>query len=205
MNLKEKLLNIQVELKAEKGQYNGFGKYAYRSCEDILEALKPHLSKEKAIVKIEDKIVLIGDRYYVEATASIFDVESDEFITNTASAREEENKKGMDSAQVTGATSSYARKYALNGLFGIDDNKDADATNKHGKEEVSTNKSNPTKPKPTKVKTILDEVAELCAKAIHEEKKDALMTMLKTYHETGKLADIDPAKLPEVAEKIKAL
>lgn len=141
MNLFEKLSTIQGELKAPKGQFNSFGKYAYRSCEDILEALKPLLVKYKAAVTLSDEIVLIGDRYYIKATAKIIDAETGEFLTTHALAREEDTKKGMDSSQLTGSTSSYARKYALNGLFSIDDNKDADFQNKHGQEAPVINKS----------------------------------------------------------------
>lgn len=122
----ERLASIQEHLNAPKNQYNSFGKYKYRSCEDILEGVKPLL--KGLFLSISDEIVLIGDRYYVKATATITDGENKH--TATAMAREEESKKGMDSAQVTGATSSYARKYCLNGLFGIDDAKDAD-TDEH--------------------------------------------------------------------------
>ena len=134
MNVYEKLMTVQTKLKAPKGQYNSFGKYSYRSCEDILEALKPLLADVGAIVNVTDEIKLIGDRYYVEATASFIDTETGERMIAKASAREAETKKGMDDSQVTGSVSSYARKYALNGLFAIDDNKDADSTNTHGKE-----------------------------------------------------------------------
>ena len=122
----EKLLKIQVELKAPKGQRNTFGNYNYRSCEDILEAVKPLLEKHKCVLTLNDTIEYIGDRYYIKATATIIDLESGTIVNNTAYAREEENKKGMDASQITGATSSYARKYALNGLLLIDDTKDAD-------------------------------------------------------------------------------
>ncbi|MGM9544155.1 MAG: ERF family protein [Romboutsia timonensis] len=135
MNVYEKLMLVQSKLKAPKGQYNSFGRYSYRSCEDILEALKPLLVEAKAIVNVSDEIKLIGDRYYVEATAMFLDVETGDSIVARASAREDETKKGMDLAQVTGSVSSYARKYALNGLFAIDDNKDPDSTNKHGKDD----------------------------------------------------------------------
>lgn len=131
MNIYEKLGVIQTKLKAPKGQYNDYGKYHYRSCEDILEAVKPLLAEVKAAVVIRDNIELIGGRYYVKATATLMDLETGDnfhpqFIENTAYAREDETKKGMDGSQITGASSSYARKYALNGLFAIDDNKDAD-------------------------------------------------------------------------------
>lgn len=124
-----KLLNIQSRLKAPKGQYNSFGKYHYRSSEDILEAVKPLLAENECILMLSDEILLIGDRYYVKTTATIMDEMNQ--LSVTASAREEDEKKGMDSSQLTGATSSYARKYALNGLFCIDDTKDFD-TNEVG-------------------------------------------------------------------------
>lgn len=138
-----KLMNIQQELKAPKGQYNDFGKYAYRSCEDILEAVKPLLKKEKVVLTISDELQYIGNRYYIKATATLIDTESEATISNSAYAREEETKKGMDGSQITGASSSYARKYALNGLFGIDDNKDSDTTNIQSKEEKEDKKASP--------------------------------------------------------------
>jgi len=131
MNIYEKMLEIQAELKCGKTQFNSFGNYSYRNCEDILEAVKPLCKKNKVLIYLSDKVELIGDRYYVVATATAINVEKiDETIVVTASAREEETKKGMDPSQITGASSSYARKYALNGLLDIDDTKDADATNK---------------------------------------------------------------------------
>ena len=116
----------QAELKAPKNQYNSFGKYNYRSCEDILEAAKPINKKHGLVLLLTDKPVCIGQRYYIEATARLYDIESEQFIEATASAREADTKKGMDDSQVTGTASSYARKYALNGLYNIDDTKDAD-------------------------------------------------------------------------------
>ncbi|MDC2907323.1 ERF family protein [Clostridioides difficile] len=134
-NIYIKLVNIQSTLKAPKSQFNSFGKYNYRSCEDILEGLKPILKEEKALVILDDNIVQIGNRFYVEATATLIDAETGEKVSTKALAREDETKKGMDLAQITGSVSSYARKYALNGLFCIDDTKDSDATNKHGNEQ----------------------------------------------------------------------
>lgn len=128
MSIIEKLQLIQQELIAPKNQYNSFGKYNYRSCEDILEGLKPCLKKVKAAVTVSDTIEMVGNRYYVKATATLFDSESNESVSNTAYAREDDSKKGMDASQITGSTSSYARKYALNGLFCIDDVKDADSS-----------------------------------------------------------------------------
>ena len=131
-----KLMLIQASLKAPKNQKNAFGGYNYRSCEDILEAVKPLLYETQTTLTVSDNMVEVGGRVYVEATATLRDCESGEIIEqNVAYAREEESKKWMDAAQITWAASSYARKYALNWLFCIDDVKDADATNTHGKEE----------------------------------------------------------------------
>lgn len=135
MSIFSKLLNVQIELKAPKNQYNQFGKYNYRNCEDILEAVKPLLKKEKLSLVLTDKIINIDGRYYVQATAQLIDIEKNSTLEVTAYAREEETKKGMDGSQITGASSSYARKYALNGLFLIDDTKDSDTTNNHGKDD----------------------------------------------------------------------
>lgn len=124
----KELIAIQSELKAPKSQFNRFGGYKYRKAEDILEAVKPLLAKQKCTLTITDDVVLIGNRIYVKATATIKN-EKGECETTTGWAREEETKKGMDGSQITGASSSYARKYALNGLFAIDDNADSDTTN----------------------------------------------------------------------------
>lgn len=160
MNIYEKLSEIQNELKAPKGQYNSFGKYKYRSCEDILEAVKPICKKYKATLVLSDEMVVLGGndygnkktiiegdnetttfealRYYIKATATLYDTEEEKSISNTAYAREEESKKGMDGSQITGTASSYARKYALNGLFNIDDTKDADTNEYKEQQEPKT-------------------------------------------------------------------
>ena len=133
MNIYQKLTKIQQELKAPKNQFNDYGGYAYRGAEDILLAVKPLLDKHNVALIISDNIKIIGERYYVEATCTLYNTEKEEVscdvqkIEVRAYAREAENKKGFDSSQLTGSTSSYARKYALNGLFGIDDSKDSDA------------------------------------------------------------------------------
>jgi hypothetical protein len=150
VNLYQKLLNIQLELKAPKNQYSDFGKYNYRSCEDILEALKPLMVKYEVVLLIEDEVVNIGDRYYIKSTAKFIDAEGDpEGLTATAYAREDENKAKMDLSQMTGSASSYARKYALNGLFAIDDTKDSDSTNTHGKEDGKDPTENKSQSKPS--------------------------------------------------------
>jgi hypothetical protein len=180
--MREKLIKIQSGLKAPKNQRNSFGNYNYRSCEDILEAVKPLLLENKCSLVVEDEIVLIGDRYYIKAIATLLDNESDKQIVVSAFARESEEKKGMDSAQITGATSSYARKYALNGLFLIDDTKDSDTDEftketkkdiKEDKKTQETQKNESEKPKKT-----IDEV---------------LQTL--TYEQYNKLSEADKLRI----------
>ena len=132
--MKKKLIRIQQSLKVGKNQYNSFGGYNFRSAEDILTALKPLCAEEKVYIVINDELVNIGERYYVKATVNLVDESGEIIVSTTAYAREEESKKGMDGSQITGASSSYARKYALNGMFMIDDVKDSDSTNTHSKE-----------------------------------------------------------------------
>lgn len=150
LNVYQKLNQVQVKLNAPKNQYNGFGKYYYRSCEDILEGLKPLLKEVGATVTITDEIVVIGEakegfsNVYVKSTATFTDTESKESVSASALARHSDIKKGMDDAQITGSTSSYARKYALNGLFCIDDNKDPDAGETPKK--PNTKKTTPAQP-----------------------------------------------------------
>lgn len=140
MSIYKKINKIQVELRAPKSQRNKFGNYNFRNCEDILEALKPLLLREKIIIQLSDELVQTGDRFYIKATATLIDVESGEKHSTTAFAREELSKKGMDGSQITGASSSYARKYALNGLLAIDDTKDSDTTNTHNNNEPKNQK-----------------------------------------------------------------
>ena len=171
MNIYEKLAKVQEELKAPKSQYNSFGKYSYRSCEDILEAVKPLLKEIKATITLEDKLEYIGERYYIKAIAKFIDIEKpmledDEIsvinqIINTAYAREEEVKKGMDGSQITGTASSYARKYALNGLLLIDDTKDAD-TDEFKKQTSEKKEISATEKQLEMIKNLFkDEVEEL--------------------------------------------
>jgi hypothetical protein len=184
----ETLQKIQSELKAPKNQTNTFGKYKYRSCEDILEAVKPVLANYSAAIVISDEMVAVGDRIYVKATATIYC--GDNSATATAYAREGDNKKGMDDAQLTGATSSYARKYALNGLLCIDDTKDADATNDHGKAPQQQRK--PAAPKPS---------------AIDEKRKESIKDLIKSagsleqveIHETK--TQLERSKWPDAWQK----
>lgn len=133
----KELITIQSELKAPKSQFNSFGGYKYRKAEDILEAVKPLLAKEKCTLVLTDEVVCVGNRIYVKSLATLKN-NSGETEMSVGYAREEETKKGMDGSQITGASSSYARKYALNGLFAIDDNADSDTTNTYTKSETST-------------------------------------------------------------------
>lgn len=142
----KELIEIQKKLNAPKGQYNSFGKYRYRSCEDILASVKPLLYAASCTLTISDDVMMVGDRIYIKATATLINGKGEQVVT-TAFAREEDAKKGMDASQVTGAASSYARKYALNGLFAIDDTKDADALNTN--EQYTQAVVAPSMPKPT--------------------------------------------------------
>lgn len=173
MTIYEKLAKIQSTLKAPKGQYSAYGKFYYRSCEDILEAVKPLLAEAKATLTIGDELILVGNRYYVKSTVRFIDLETDAQIMNTAYAREDDTKKGMDGSQVTGASSTYARKYALNGLFCIDDTKDADATNGMPDQENGQDRKNKNA-KPVKLteaqKRELAELAYRKGKVVNLEK-----------------------------------
>ena len=154
------LIAIQSKLKATKGRWNSFGKYHYRSCEDILEAVKPLCAEEGCILLIADEMVLVGERYYIKATATLKTPDG-EFKT-TGYARESDDKKGMDQSQITGTASSYARKYALNGLFCIDDNKDADTDEYQHEKKSREAKAKPAS-KPAKSRAELeDEIKQLC-------------------------------------------
>jgi len=177
----KELVNIQSKLKAPKSQRNNFGNYNYRSCEDILEAVKPLLAESKCHLVINDHIELIGERYYIKAVATITNQEG-VHMSSTAYAREPESKKGNDVSQITGAASSYARKYALNALFAIDDTKDADSTNNHKEEEVSD----------IEIKRMEDTIKE---KGINKDKfvaylgKDLCQLTRKEFNKARKLID----------------
>lgn len=153
------LIAIQSKLKATKGRWNSFGKYHYRSCEDILESVKPLCAEEGCILLIADEMVLVGERYYIKATATLKTPDGE--FTTTGYARESDDKKGMDASQITGTASSYARKYALNGLFCIDDNKDADTDEYQHEKKSRETKAKPVI-KPVKSRTELeDEIKQL--------------------------------------------
>lgn len=170
----EILQQIQTELKAPKSQYNKFGGYYYRNCEDVLEALKPILAKHKSTVILSDELKQIGTRYYIEATAQL--IAGGESISVKAFAREEETKKGMDGSQITGTASSYARKYALNGLFAIDDTKDADTPPKDDTGEINAAKE--------AITTNAATIAKAKGKTPAEVKAAALQTLKLTAEPT---------------------
>ena len=184
----EKLAKVQSELKAPKGQFNSFGKYHYRSQEDILEAVKPILSRQGMTINLTDDIALVGERYYVKSTAIVSD--GTDTISVTAFAREPSDKKGMDESQITGTASSYARKYALNGLFAIDDTKDSDAE-EQPKTTIEKREATPTPKQPTNkldedlikeassLKIDLNKVATYLKKNVQELTNDDLKSCIE--------------------------
>lgn len=196
----EKLNIIQSKLKAPKGQYNKFGNYAYRSCEDILEALKPLLAQTKTVLTIKDDIEFIGDRYYLRAICTLHDAESGEKIENSAYARETESKKGMDAAQITGSVSSYARKYALNGLFAIDDTKDSD-TNENYKQTKNTqaNKQG-NNPQGVNISKVRNEIAQTLKAKNYDFNK--FVEYLKKTYGVEKIENLPVEKLVELKDTV---
>lgn len=178
----KELISIQSELKAPKTQVNKFGGYKYRKAEDILEAVKPLLAKQKCTLIITDDIVLVGNRIYVKATATIKN-EKGEFETSTGWAREEETKKGMDASQITGASSSYARKYALNGLLAINDNQDSDTTNdgQHQAAQQQAQIQQPTAQQPETTQYHTNDLNEGLAYLSRCVNKDNLVWVVQTY------------------------
>lgn len=199
----EKLAEVQQKLIAPKNQYNSFGKYNYRSCEDILEGLKPCTKEIGASVVVGDEIVMVGDRIYIKATARFIDNETGEEVTNTAFAREEESVKGMSSSQVTGSASSYARKYALNGLFCIDDVKDADSRDNRQKEAEEQKNAEAEQKKIEK--SVIPEV-KLKALLARCEKEGVEPGKILTLYKVSSLADLTERQYANINvnwEKIK--
>nr|DAO80226.1 MAG TPA: ERF superfamily protein [Caudoviricetes sp.] len=196
MKLHEKLLAIQTKLKAPKGQYNSFGKYSYRSAEDILEAVKPLNAEQGVLLTITDEIKEIGGRVYVVATATVSDG-TDE-LKVSAFAREPESKKGMDESQITGATSSYARKYALNGLYAIDDNKDADTDEHKQQQENAPKKQQAQKQQQKQAKEPTEqELHEIVEKYVRNIEalgvdRSKLIEFVCNKHSVGNLFDLKP-------------
>lgn len=193
MNIYEKLTEVQNELKAPKSKYNSFGKYNYRSCEDILEAVKPILKAKRLAMTVKDDVFNIGDRFYIMATVTVFDCESEEKVTTTAYAREDADKKGMDGSQITGSSSSYARKYALNGMFAIDDTKDADSWNTHDKDRTVEKKE--------AERATEEQIAKL--RALYKGKEDKLMELLDKYGITSPV-QFKRMEIQSVIDKLEA-
>ena len=193
MNIYEKLTEVQNELKAPKSKYNSFGKYNYRSCEDILEAVKPILKAKRLAMTVKDDVFNIGDRFYIMATVTVYDCESEEKVTTTAYAREDADKKGMDGSQITGSSSSYARKYALNGMFAIDDTKDADSWN--------TNDKDRTVEKKEAERATEEQIAKL--RALYKGKEDKLMELLDKYGITSPV-QFKRMEIQSVIDKLEA-
>lgn len=201
MEIYEKLNKIQSELKAPKGQYNKFGKYSYRSCEDILEALKPHLLKYGCVVTLTDDMQLIGERYYLKATATITDADSGKSVSNVALAREDKERAGMSESQITGTASSYARKYALNGLFLIDDTKDADTDAYH---EQTTGEKHKEEPKIAAATAKANDVKRLLVKVTGDKQVAAQVWNEQYKQDSGDIVKMNAALL-ELGEKLKAM
>lgn len=185
----KKLIEIQKELKAPKSNYNSFGKFSYRSCEDILEAVKPICAKNGCILTLSDEIVNLGDRFYIKATATLTDTEEAVSISTMAFAREADSKKGMDESQVTGTASSYARKYALNGLFCIDDAKDPD-TDENTKQRQKANAEKITQFQ-------ADELEQLCDTAHRDISK------LCTYYKVKDLSELTQGQYADAKRILK--
>lgn len=198
----KELIAIQSELKAPKSQFNKFGGYKYRKAEDILEAAKPLLAKQKCTLIITDDVVLIGNRIYVKATAIIKN-EKGECETSTGWAREEETKKGMDGSQITGASSSYARKYALNGLFAIDDNQDSDVANEvqHQEAQQQTQTQQPAAQQPATSPFHPNNLNEGLVYLSRCVTKDNLIWIVQTY----KPLTVNPQFMQAVSAKKKEL
>ena len=199
--LLKKLQAVQTELKAPKGQYNSFGKYSYRSCEDILEAVKPLLSANGLVLTLRDGLEVVGEWHYVKATATVYDADTGSSLETAAYAREEQTKKGMDGSQITGTASSYARKYALNAMFLIDDTKDADATNQHGKGAAKP----APKPKqaPSKRDQMLARIKQLEDSCVaNGVKPEASVMYMEACFGTGNKAELTDEQLIELGKHL---
>lgn len=204
MNVYEKLIKVQAELKAPKSKYNSFGKYKYRSLEDILEGVKPLLEKNKASLVIADSIEQVGDRYYLKATATFIDTENGESVSNSALARESADKKGQDDSQITGTASSYARKYALNGLFLIDDTKDADTDEAHIEKEARAEKAKDDEKNEALVTDIGDmKIAPVKVNVLKGDIDSGLMNEEKmlAYFKVEKLEDVTEKQFSDYVQK----
>jgi hypothetical protein len=201
MSVYEKLTAVQRELKAPKGQFNSFGKYKYRSCEDILEALKPVLSKNGCAVVLSDSVEQVGERFYIRATVTFFDCDTGEQVYNEAFAREDADKKGMDGSQITGTASSYARKYALNGLFLIDDTKDADTDAYH---EQTSGEKPKEDPKIAAAKAKANEVKRMLVKIMGDKTAAAQLWNEKYKQDANDIVKMNAALL-DLEDRLKQM
>lgn len=205
MNIYEKLLEMQLELKAPKNQYNDFGKYKYRSLEDILEGLKPILKKHKATLILADEVENIGERNYIKATATLVDIveSKSQKVSVTAYAREAESQKGMNASQLTGSTSSYARKYALNGLFAIDDTKDSDANNT-GNPESPKKETKPNKKPATKSNLATEnELTILYGMVKEKDYSNSIVGYIKSMYGKNSSKELTSEEVSEIIEMLK--
>lgn len=211
-NVLSKLLKIQCGLKVPKNKYSEFGNFHFRSCEDILEAAKPICEENGCVITLYDEITQVGDRYYVRATATIFDIESEESFVTSAWAREEEIKPKLDRSQTTGSASSYARKYALNALLAIDDTADADTLNDAEQKEKQKEKKTEYKPV-QKQPTSSTQYAQQTPKTITEAQRKRLFALgnepdiravMKEYN-IEHTTDIPMAKYDEICKKVEAM
>lgn len=198
--INERLRDVQCELKAPKGQYNKFGGYKYRSCEDILEATKPLLKKHGLMLTLNDAIVEVGGRIYVKARATVTDGMTS--ISTDAYAREPESKKGMDSSQITGTASSYARKYALNGLFLIDDTKDADSNEQHRQAQNAPKQAAPRKQAPDALQPIRD-LFPTFRDACNYSDADAMSSICAIVGASN-MGEIAPDAVPDICARMQA-
>lgn len=196
----ERLLAIQQELKAPKSQFNNFWGYKYRSCEDIVEAVKPLLKQHKLILNLSDCMVQVWDRYYIEATAKVFDEDGKQIMCSEGYAREEESKKGIDWSQITWSSSSYARKYALNGLFAIDDGIDSDKTNNWSSLQKET--SNADKSDAEKSWFNKEQLEAFVKVANKYANADEALKVIKSKYKIGKEKEAEVRKLYESLEVI---
>lgn len=205
MNIYEKLSQIQQKLAAPKNQYNKFGEYYYRSCEDILEGLKPFLKELNVALTLTDEMVMIGERYYIKATATLFNCEGDDKVQNVAYARETESRPKMDVSQITGSASSYARKYALNGLFCIDDVKDEDAKDNSQKETEKPKQSEVKQEEVEKAKIPEVKVQALISRC---ETEGVKVDTIKTLYKVSSFADLNEKQFRHISdnwEKLKVM
>ena len=203
MSIYEKLSHIQNEIKVPKNLYNKFGNYYYRNAETIFDTVKPVCMKHRTTLVVSDEIVNVDGRFYVKGIATLCDWDSDKEVMNVAYAREEEAKKGMDASQVTGSCSSYARKYALNGLFNLDDNKDADAPEQKEEAEART-KANEKKAtsKPQEKAEVMTTESQL--KLIHELGSEERIEGLKKHYKVNELSELTIDQASQAIKILKA-